>query len=453
MKAYFQLLYYLLTWQRFLLWLVRLGLVLFAGVVVLALLGEGHTGFGLAIYAFVPLLALPYVVVWYPFRQMLASRRLALVPGFHARMGVVLLQLTFLVGAYLPLASQWLWPGAIPLPVALVLFIAASLFTFLMQWVITTPFTVWVLSFGPVFIVYLALRFRTGLGLLFAYQETRIVLFCAATLLWGLALRTLVTRRGFSPPRPAAMSVRDYAWDGRADWIGILLGNYRGPVQSAAGTLLLGYPDGVMSRFFYLLNMVLISPLAGVLVLYVTASKTEFRLVATLPGLFVMFSIFTCIVTGFGTGELAARSRLVWIRQSGGRLAQWRRIERQLFADFSLLTLIILSISGAAMILFDTITFDPFRYCLMALGGNILGSYFSLAARISQWSLLLQILSSSAMLAGLGLGQATGFLTLPVLFLLTLGLVMLFRQQARQRFVTIDWFRLRPACLSLTGKT
>src|SRR5690606_15999058 len=92
----------------------------------------------------------------------------------------------------------------------------------------------------------------------------------AAALGWGLALHTLKSRRDFQPPLKAPLHARDYVWEGRSDLLGILFGNYKGPVKSAAGTLLAGMPDGFSGRFFSLLYLVLVSPLMGILLLHVT---------------------------------------------------------------------------------------------------------------------------------------------------------------------------------------
>lgn len=95
--------------------------------------------------------------------------------------------------------------------------------------------------------------------------------------------------------------------------------------------------------------------------------------------------------------------------------------------------------------LFDSLTFDPLVYCALTLAGHLLSNYFSLAARISQWSILLQLLTSAGMMAGLIVGFIANALSAPVVAALILGLALLFREQALRRFAAVDWQQLRPA--------
>jgi hypothetical protein len=88
----------------------------------------------------------------------------------------------------------------------------------------------------------------------------------------------------------------------------------------------------------------------------------------------------------------------------------------------------------------------------MALACNLLGNYFSLAARLSQWSLFVQLVTALGMAAGLILGGMVKVLSLPVLVALALGLALLFRQQALRHFTAVDWSQLRPAFQTVKGK-
>jgi hypothetical protein len=291
------------------------------------------------------------------------------------------------------------------------------------------------------------------LMLLVVARDASALALALATLLgWGLALLALNSRRAFRPPNKAPLHFRDYVWEGRADWLGILFGNYRGAVKSAAGTLLLGAPDGFAGRFFLMLNLVFISPVLGMTALYMTGFADISDNAAAWAGTFLIFSLFTSLMSGLGNGELAARCRLVWLRQHGSRIEQWRQLERRLFADTTLLALIVIPITGVALLMFDSIAFDPLTYCVTALACNVLGNYSSIAARLSQWSLLLQLLINVAMGAALIGGSIGGLLPLPLIVALILGLALLFRQLALQRFAVVDWYQLRPASHSFKGK-
>ncbi len=451
MKACFFLLRYMITWSRPLFWLVCLGLVLLCAVIVTGVLGFRDVAFGMAIYSFIPLLVIPYLFVWRPFRIMLSCRRLALLPGFRWQLGSALLVYTVLLSVFLPVAELLFWPtaeiGGIRF-VALI-FLGASLFTFLMQWAVASPQAVMIFSLGPFLIFFVVSKIGPLVLLALYREETAWLLLFASALAWVLALRRTVSQRVFLPPSKAPLHARDYVWEGRADWLGVLCLNYRGAVKSAQGTLLLGYPDG--GQFFQLLLLTLISPLVGMLCLYLTNMAPPQGGIGTMPDFFLGFSLFSSLIGGFGNGERAARCRLVWLREGGDRPDHWRRIERRIYSDLVLLALIVLPITGVAL-MFPDMSFDPLTYCVMALTGNILANYFSLAARLSQWSMFLQILMALATGAGLVLSRVLDVLPLPALVLVVLALAALFRVQAKQRFVTVDWHQLRPAGLGYKGK-
>lgn len=452
MKAYFHLLHYLCTWLRPVAWLMWLGAALLAGTLVAVLLQRNDAAFGLAIYAFVFLLALPYVLAWHPFRTMLASRQLARLPHFRLRLGLVLLVYTLLLSLYLPLASSLFWPGAVNLRWTVAIFLIASAFSFAMQWAVASPRAVLIFSLGPFVLLYTGAKILPVLLMAFTRDTSIAALALAAALCWALALRVMTSRAYFTPPRKAPLHVRDYAWDGRSDWLGVLVGNYRGQVKSAAGTVLLGYPDSLASRFFMTLNLLLISPILGGTALYLMGLNPE---LASSPGRFagmlLYFSLAAGVFSAFGNGEVAARTRLLWLRQGGDRGTQWRGLEQRFAGDFAIFASIVLPITGVASML-PSISFDPIAYCLLALCGNLLGNYFSLAARLSRWSMFVQIVMAFTMLAGFTAGFLSAALPLPILVSLMPGLAVLFRQQAWLRFMAVDWHLLRPTSVPLKSK-
>jgi hypothetical protein len=451
MKACYFLLRYLMTWMRPLAWLVWLGLALLGGVIGAGLFGPDHVAFGLSVYTFATLLALPYLIAWHPFRVMLSCRRLALIPGFRLQLGFALLLFTLLLAVFMPLASQLFWPGALSPRFAVAVFVGASLFTFVVQWTVASPYAALVFSVGPFVLIYMTIKLWPLLFLVFHRDASLALVALAGALGWVLALRTLNTRRDFHPPRKAALNARDYIWEGRSDWLGILIGNYKGAVKSAEGTLLLGYPDSLPGRFFAMLTLTFWSPMVSMILLYATGFASATAGSGNMPGMFLGFSLMATIAGGFGNGELAARSRLLWLRRGGTRTDYWQRLEQRVLSDTAVLALIVVPITGVALMMFDAISFDPLTYCLTALACNVLGNYFSLAARLSQWSLFLQFVIATAMAAGLILGRMVEVLSLPVLVALVLGLAWLFRQQALRYFTAVDWAVLRPACQAFNG--
>ena len=444
MNAYLLLLRYLATWLRPLVWILCAGAALLTIATVAAMIGQKQFAFGMSIYAYIALLVIPYVLAWYPLRMMLASRRVAMLPAFRLRLGLTMLLCTLVLAAFLPVASWLLWPGVVTLRFALGAFFAASLYTLAMQWAVASPYSAIIYSLGPVFVMFATVNAWPALKLIFVEQNYLPLAFVAACA-WILALRTMCTRRTFRPPAIAPIHARDFIWDGRADLLGVLLGNFRGPVRSASGTLLLGMPDGFSGRFFNMLNLTFTSPLFGTVMLYLSGFAPVANDTSTLVSIFLGFSLMASAMSGLGNGELGARSRLVWLRQEGDRRVHWRRIESRLSADTLMLTFIVVPITGVVLLMFDDLAFDPLTYCVSVLACNVLGNYFSLAARLGRWSMLLQWFVTIAMAAGLILARVPGELPLPLLVALALGMALLFRQLAQRRFVIVDWQSLRPA--------
>jgi hypothetical protein len=453
MKACFLLLHYLMTWVRPLKWIAGLGLALLVGAVAIGLTGRATFAFGLSIYAFVCLFAIPYLGVWHVFRTLLGSRRLSMLPAFRLHLWLALLLLHLLLAAFLPLSSILLGPDIDPLRTAVAVFLATSLGTFLLQWTVASRYAIFVYSFGPFVLIYVFTQAWPLVFFMFYDAERVFALIVASALGWGLALYAMTSRRDFHPPRKTPLHFRDYVWEGRSDWLGVLLGNYKGTVKSADGTLLTGAPDSLAGRFFLGVNVVLISPLMGVLLLSVIGfGGPANRVPDTLAGMFLTFSMTTCLIGGFANGDTVARYRLLWLRLAGSRPDYWRHLERQLAAGTGLLALIVIPITGVTLMLFDAITFDPLWYCAGALAGNVLANYFSLAARLRHWSFLVQILVATGMTIGFVIASVLDLLPLPVMVALAIGLTLLFRQQALQSFSAVDWQQLRPASQTFKGK-
>lgn len=446
MKACLSLLYYMLTWLRPLAWLQWIGIALLGASILAALLGYATPAFGLSIYAFVTLLALPYLLAWYPFRVMLGSRRLALLPAFRLQLWAALLLFTLLLALFLPLASMLFLPGSVPPRAALMLFLAATLYCFTLQWIVVSPYSALLFGLGIPVAIFFLIKAAPLLFLVFVRDANLPPLLLAAVLGWGLALRLMLQRPGFAAPHKTPWHPREYVWDGRSDLLGILFGNYLGPVKSAEGTLLLGTPDGFSGRYFMTLNIVCLSPAMGALLVYLlNFDEPENNTSAALASVFLIFSLTTCLIGGFGGGENASRARLIWLRLGGDRKSCWRRLERRIYADAGLLALVVLPITGVALMFFDTTSFDPFTYCLVALVGNVLCNYFGLAARLRQWTVLLQILVAGTATLALVIGSVLEILPRSAVIALMLGLTLLFRQYALQCFGGVDWQLVRPA--------
>src|SRR5690606_28125896 len=139
----------------------------------------------------------------------------------------------------------------------------------------------------------------------------------------------------------------DYLWSG-AGWARLT-----GPSRSATGTLLLAYPDGIVNRLYNTLNIVTISPLAAVLCIWMVGLPAQWEGNSRMINLFMLFSMVAAIISAVGNGELAARCRLIWIRQGSSRQQQWTLLEGTLFSSLLMLWSIVV-LSAGLIALIDT---------------------------------------------------------------------------------------------------
>src|SRR5690606_31961405 len=143
-------------------------------------------------------------------------------------------------------------------------------------------------------------------------------------------------RRNFAPVFSTPFNNTDYLWGGTG-W-----GHFAGSIKSSTGTLLLAYPDGIANRLYYTLQTVVISPFVGVLCLWLIGFPDDWNNGPGMSNLYLLFSMVAAIIISIGSGELAARCRLIWIRRGSNRQEQWILLENTLFMSLGLIWLTVL---------------------------------------------------------------------------------------------------------------
>lgn len=211
----------------------------------------------------------------------------------------------------------------------------------------------------------------------------------------------------------------------------------------------------LMARFSHILSPFFAST-AGSLVpfaicvalLYVIGGDGENNAAENPAALFLLFSLVMTIVSSMNSGELAARCRLIWLRQSGSRHDHWHYMERTLLTNVALTFALIFVIAAAIQLFSPTLPLSPLDYLLGGISCNLLGAYLSLTVRISNWSIWLQILLICVLGPGIALAFNQDLVAIPVLSMFILLLALYFRQLAQRRFTGIDWYRVKPRCTS-----
>lgn len=438
MSTLWPLLRHLLCWQRVLHWLVMMGLAALALSPLVALLIDSHTAFGVFIYGYVAALALPLLAAPVAFRQLIGSRRLALVPHLPLQSGIAWLILTMLAAVGPALGGLLYWPGSIHPQFVPRMFIVASLYAALLQWALCSRYLVFLLSVGPFVLFFLLLRVGP---LLVAPSATWATAgLCLAG--WIGALQILRTRSDFRPLTKVPLGSTDYLW-GTMGWQ-LLSPGFIGRMRSASGTLLLGYPDGISGRLWFQFVNIILSPLLGVGLLYLVGFS-NFQNPPNLFFFYLLFSMISAIAHSLANGELAARSRLLWLRHGGPRNEQWRLVDHTLLGNMLLLALLLLPQTLIGHFVLTAMeNFSLLDYLLGTLSCYLLGSYFSLAARIYQWSLVAQFLIIVVLGPGVAVSYNQDAVPLLLLFPAVTMVALLFRSLARRRFLEVDWLQVKP---------
>jgi hypothetical protein len=446
------LLRYLLTWTPPQGWVAALGAVLILAAPLCNVLFGRSVAFRLAIYGFFLALVLPYFCSGVAFRKLIASRRLEQAPGLLLHAGVALLALTLALAVFMPLAAALYWPTALGPLFGLHMFIGASLYSGALQLVLPSRHALLLFSLGPLVVIAVLARFSNYLAT--AFNDPAVTL--AALLLclcgWAVGLRTLATRTSFAPMF-APLGNTQFLWDGTGltgRLPGMLQGGRSKGVRSALGTMLLGYPDSMGSRLSYVLYLVVVGPLIFVVLLYIIGSEYNRTSPMSYPALFLVYSLAMAIISSMGNGELAARARLVWLRQGGSRREHWRHLEHHVMLNLVLTSLVIVLIASTLQLMSAQLPISVMDYLVGGISCYLLGTYASLASRICNWSLFWQLLLIGILGPGVAYGFKQDLVTIPLLSVAIFGFALLLRQVARLRFAVIDWYQVKPRCAART---
>jgi hypothetical protein len=459
MRSLLQLLLYLQTWMVGLLWLSVIGLVLLLTATLAFPLVDTSKIFFLSLCAYAAL-AVPYVFAWYPFRQLLANRQLGLLPHFPLKMGLVVLFLTLVIAIYPSLSSSLFAPGVLGWNAAIRIFFACSLGFWGLQWICARPRLSAVCGFAPLIpLLILQPQVRDAAWTFLQVPGFDLGLLLLSLFGWLLALRTLATARTFAPPSAdSAMggNVVAEAMGTNFNWLSLIVSTRRQP-HSADGTLLLGYPDAWHNRVrFYGCAMLVVALVIALLPTNDADATTPFiiRLQKTLP--FALFGL------SIEAGNLAARSRLLWLRHGGDRNTLWRSVERILLGNFVMVGILMLLLALLPrLVSAPSVPLDD-GLLKIASAAFPTTTYAALAARAKGWgfSAILGVtivaIIASAIAAALSDNLSDGFFTdtsiplplhaiaLLLVLLPLLGVILLARGLAKRSFLRIDWRLVQP---------
>jgi hypothetical protein len=435
---------YFFRGQRILPWVAAFG----AADIALGFLVSGSMKLPLTALGLILIAGFPILVGGLAYRQLIANRRTAVVPDLRFFATGALFLLALFGAALAAWFATLIESRPNPWPVGLLAFALISLYLVISQWLITYRSGAWLFVILP-FVVL-----RVGISSDSAVWEQVFVPW-AWLALAGLAWFWLALYvRGEVLPR-------NLAWAGAAVpsadaerpglWRRLVAPGDTVKYSTPTGTLLRGSGDGWFKRVAGALTTVLLFPV--VMSTFVAAFGVTSRNPIA-PQIGAEFFLGTsllgyCIFPALFFAEWPTRLRLLWLRIAGDRLAFWRQIERSLLRDLMLVAIVGCCVAAAFLFWSDVQQDLVYIYLVGSILASFTGSYLGILARVAGWHgalqtllsmfILLSVLTGGAYLRKGGDPFAVTWLLPPILVL-----AIIFRREARSRFLRIDWCKVRP---------
>ncbi|MEO2174733.1 MAG: hypothetical protein ABGY96_11620, partial [bacterium] len=376
---------------------------------------------------FVPIFISPYV-----FQKLWSNRRLALLPGFQRRTGLAILLMN-LVGALTITMMNYPDVNADTFVLG---FIVIGAYQGYLQLLSRSRFVVALILLLIVVLLQVLLKGFDGTSTANQVVITIGFILCIAGWL-------------FADPS------RRFSW---AQWLSGAVWEYTAAMMdknSAHLALLLGFPGGKASRALLSFVVVIGGPaLSWFFVVIVIGGLFSFQATSDLTGMdwlsepanIVVLFLGTSLLTSNWTlsyGELAARHRLLWLRQGGDREAHWRLLEKNVIANLMQFYLAATLVSLLAWLVGST--FASGVYLTAFVASTSFSAYFQLSARINGVSIIAGLI---ALFLAVTFVSAATFKNPVLIAGCEIGLFMMaviFRIKAMRGFTGIDWNQVRPS--------
>lgn len=427
-------------------WLSYLGFLLLPVLLLIGLVYP-RVAFGVAVWDYVILLALPFTLAPKVLRALICNRRLVLVPGFARRAVLVALLFTLAHSIFINAFAAFYnipgqhWRNAVQL------FVVSSGYLVIMQYAVTTASAVFALSLFPVLCIASVLFITQGGGQRLLGDDHLAWLLLATALGWLLGWWRSGRNHQFRPEHASMENLKGNNWQ-RAPLAQWLAGG--DALAAPDATLLLGYPANLLSRMRILLYMAFLGPAIGAFMFGLLDFGSNWPYRPNTLEMFMGASIFPATFAAFQNVEWVARLKLLWLRRRLHRHELWQLLERQQLINIGLM-LAIACVLTLSSLLFSALS--PallWHYPLLVVVFNALYSYYIACARTSNWPQyggLILSFAGSAMVFG-GIAAAWHFDNTAVLYVIegmALAAAVGFRTIARRKLLAIDWLMVKPA--------
>lgn len=401
---------------------------------------------------FVFLFLTPNAAAPFQLRALLSKKQYYLVPGLRLALGIGLFLQVAVMALFIPVSTALLGmtaKGFSYIDMGLFMFILAGVYNGIVQISFHSVRRTILIAWIPWGVFQLAWQFpeQTAVFLHTPWLLIPVILLCLAG--WGHGLN--IARK--------QVLFRGLGWNGAngnaphqgEPWFdhGKLA-----TIRTVSGTLLRGAPDGhwaTLMRSAFLVVFIpslpaILSPLIVTLVtLFNGETKYGYQPVP------YIYMVFCAALTGLppaGMGELAARTRYLWLRWGSDRLSHWRHLEFNLLRSLAYTFALVVLVSMVVLLPFADNTL-VFNFPLFTLSLALFNTYLGLFTKIYRWPGFLigviGLVSFIFMVSSAGASLVTGnFDSVHFREGILLLLALFFRFAARRGFLEIDWMRVRP---------
>ncbi|MES2606049.1 MAG: hypothetical protein V4603_14020 [Pseudomonadota bacterium] len=421
----------------------------FALLAVLIMIGFFYPrlAFGIAVWDYVLLFAVPFSLAPKVLRSLICNRRLLLVPGFAQRAVLAALIFTLMQSSFLS-ALGWLY--GIPtthLRNAVQLFVISSAYLALMQYAVTTRIAIAILSLFPLVFVGSFLFFTLGSGQYLLGDDHVLWLLIATLLGWGLGWWRSGRDQQFRPEHVSLEIYKGSTYQRAPMPQWLLTGS--NALAAPDATLLLGYPATLVTRACVLLFMFFFGPGVAALLLGLLDFGADWSYQPGTLDIFLGASLFPATFGSYQTVEWVARLRLLWLRRRMQRDELWQLLEKQLAINTGLMLLIACALMLTGMQFSGLEDSLLLHYPLLVLTFNAFYAYYIVLARASVWpqyaGLLLSFVGSGLVFNGVLVAvRSDSTVLLYVIEAVTLTAAVCFRFFARRKLLGVDWLLVKP---------
>lgn len=336
----------------------------------------------------------------------------------------------------------------VPLPalqLAPRIFVLASAYAAVLQPCLVSRHGVLLLMSMPLLLAVLLNEYNALLGALWASTAVVTVLFLASLAGWARALQRLAKGTAFRAPfqhsEPLALNGDAYQQQPARQWL---------PTSGESApqdTLLLGFHASFSARLASMLHMLLVSPLLVAFVMTLIGDRPWSAL--HYWQLVLVIHLFMVASFPWSWGELASRTRLLWLKFPGRREVLWQTLSGLVWRQYTMMFSVTLLLALLVVALDPDLALQHLHVLAIVFATSLHSGFLGLLSRLNHWSGWSQavLMSLAVLVVGLTLlFSLQGQRTLPVWILAAglLLLVWLYHWRCKRAFFAVDWLRLKP---------